>query len=1040
MDTGEVHISLFGNLQVSVEGVPIAALATPRLQSLVAWLVLHADQPAPKEHLAFLLWPESSGAQARTNLRQLLHHLRRAFPEGNRLLRVDHSTVQWRRDACCTIDVIEFANLVAFASEAKQKDDAESELQALRRAAQLYVDDVMPAAFDAWLVPVRQALRTQLSGALLRLASLVKKSGDLADAMTFAERLVAHEPTMETSYQMLMRLQVANKDRASAVRTYHRCKAVLRRELGMQPGRATVTLLEGLLHRTVPEPSLPPAALQGKEVEDLLIGRVAEQHEMERAWILALSGRACAVLVSGEPGVGKTRFAEAFLQGAERAGHAVVRSRCHAGHGQVAYSPVAQWLRADLMRESWTAASPDHQVELARLVPEISGGSSIPRKQPVTHESWQKQHLYSALGAAFSGSARPLILFVDDLHWCDADSLEWLQWLLTSRSAQRLLVIGTVRQEEVGRDHPLAAMRTTLLQADGLIDIPLRPLNAQESEELACQTATEPQDKAKLEELYRSTKGNPLFIVETMRAGLQSTRIHAVISARLASLSGASYELAGLASVVGRSFSFELLEKASDWDERSLSQALDELWQRRIIESRGEAEYDFTHDRLRDVAKLELSPVRLRYVHRRLARALSEVYSADIQEWNGHIAFHYEQAGMVEQAIHHLCAAAGLARHRFAYRDSAMLLRRALGLLQHFPESPKRLEQELDVLTLLGAALVTTEGYSAAEVGTTYKRALDLSRLLDGQQLFSLLSGSWVFHVVRGEIETSRQEAMEFLTAAEKTPSSELTLAGQFLLGSSLSHLGQLESAYGHLRLALQEHQQTFASVLEVFGGPDARVFCQAYLSHLAWHRASNDEDSSALMLMADAVKRADAMRHPFIQAIALNYSALLYALMSDVDSALVAGREAVEHCTQHGFTYYLAMASIVTAWATCASGEATAGLEQFHSGLDAMRSLGAELRLPFYYALLAQSYGRVGMLPEASASLATGFAFAGKNGEAWATSELNRIQGDLLLAEGRSDQASISYQRALESAQGCGSLAFARRLEHCLQRTARQV
>ena len=165
--------------------------------SLLAWLVLHADQPAPKEHLAFLLWPESSGAQARTNLRQLLHHLRRAFPEGSSLLRVDHSTVQWRRDACCTIDVIEFASLVDLASEAKQKDDAESELQALRRAARLYVDDVMPAALDAWLVPVRQAMRTQLSGALLRLASLVEKSGDLADAMTIAERLVGAPASCE---------------------------------------------------------------------------------------------------------------------------------------------------------------------------------------------------------------------------------------------------------------------------------------------------------------------------------------------------------------------------------------------------------------------------------------------------------------------------------------------------------------------------------------------------------------------------------------------------------------------------------------------------------------------------------------------------------------------------------------------------------------------------------------------------------------------------------------------------------------------------
>ena len=1037
MGTGAVHISLFGNLRASVEGVPIAALATPRLQSLLAWLVLHADQPAPKEHLAFLLWPESSGAQARTNLRQLLHHLRRAFPECSSLLRVDHSTVQWRRDACCTIDVIEFASLVDLASEAKQKDDAESELQALRRAARLYVDDVMPAALDEWLVPVRQAMRTQLSGALLRLASLVEKSGDLADAMTIAERLVGHEPTMETSYQLLMRLQVANKDRASAVRTYHRCKAVLRRELGMQPDRATVTLLEGLLHAKVPERSRQASAVQGKEAEDLLIGRIPEQHEMERAWTSAMSGSACAVLVSGEPGIGKTRLAEAFLQGAERAGHAVVRSRCHVGHGQVAYAPVAQWLRSDRMRECWKGASPAQKVELARLLPEISGESSFPIKEQVISDSWQKQHLYSALGAAFSGIARPLILFVDDLHWCDTDSLEWLQWMFTSHSAQRLLVIGTVRQEEVGRDHPLAALRIGLRQADVLIDIPLRPLDAEESGKLARQTADGLRDAAELDEVYRSTKGNPLFIVETMRAGLQSTRIHAVISARLASLSGVSYELAGLASVVGRSFSFELLEKASDWDERSLSQALDELWQRRIIESRDGAEYDFTHDQLRDVAKLELSPVRLRYVHRRLARALSEVYRNDIQEWNGQIAFHYEQAGMVEQAIDHLYAAAGLARHRFAYRDSALLLRRALGLLEHFAESPKRLERELDLLALLGAALVTTDGYSANEVGTTFRRALDLSRRLGGKQLFSFLSGYWFFHVVRGEIEISRQEAMEFLTAAESTSSSELTLAGHFLLGSSLSHLGQLESSYGHLRLALQLHQETSASVLEVFGGPDARVFCQAYLSHLAWHRASNDEDTSALTLVTDAVKIADSMRHPFIQAIALNYSALLHALMSDHPSALVVGRQAMELCNRNGFTYYLAMASIVTAWAMCASGEATAGLEQFLSGLDVMRSLGAELRLPFYYALLAQSYGRFGMLREASASLATGFAFAGKNGEAWATSELHRIQGDVLQAEGRSDQASVSYQRALEAAQHCGSLAFARRLKHCLQRTA---
>ncbi len=1027
--TSELRIRLFGDFQVTVDGVPAVTVDAPRLQSLVAWLVVHAAKPAPKERLASLMWPDSTGPQARTNLRQLLHHLRRALPVSNSFLRVDHSSVQWVRNPSCTIDIVEFGELLAHAANARETKDLASELQTLKRAAQIYVDDVMPGAFDSWLKPVRDGLRGKLCVALSRLASLLEEAGSLVDALEAAERLVAHEPTREASYQTVMRLQVANKDRASAIRTYHRCKTVLRRELGVQPGADTVSLLEHMLHATSQERvQTTPTILEQKEA-DTLIGRIPEQQEMERAWTSARSGDVCAVVVSGEPGIGKTRFAEAFLQRAEHAGQTVVRSRCHAGHGQVAYAPVAQWLRASPIRHAWSTASIAQRVKLARLVPEIGQGD-VPSTKHATSDSWQKQNLYGALSAVFSGSARPLILFVDDLQWCDADSLEWLQWLLTSHSVQRLLVVGTVREEEVGRDHPLAALRTTLRKADALVDIPLRPLNAEESARLASQTATDLPEPAKLDEIYRSTKGNPLFIVETVRAGLQSTRIHAVIRARLASLSRASYELAGLASVVGQPFSFELLEKLSDWDERSLSQALDELWQRRIIEGRGGAEYDFSHDQLRDVAKLDLSPVRQRYLHRRLARVLSDVYRGEMEEWNGRIAFHYEQAGMIEQAVDHLYGAASLARHRFAYKDSALLLRRALCLLEQFPDSPKRSEQELSLLTLLGAALVTTDGYSAAEVGNTYQRALHLSRRLNGKELFTLLSGSWVFHVVRGEIETSRQESMEFLMAAERTSGSELRLAGHFLLGSSLSHLGQLQLSFEHLKLALEVHQETSASVLEVFGGPDVRVFCQAYLSHLAWHRAPNDEDTSALTFITNAVKKADDMGHPFIQAIALNYSAVLSALMGDEGTTLIVGRRAMDLCSRHGFSYYLAMASVVTAWAMCATGQANAGLEQFRSGLERMRSLGAELRLPFYYALLAQSYGRAGMLREASASLATGFAFAGKNGEAWATSELHRIQGDILQAEGRLEQARTSYRRALECAEKCGSFAFARRLE----------
>jgi len=515
-------------------------------------------------------------------------------------------------------------------------------------------------------------------------------------------------------------------------------------------------------------------------------------------------------------------------------------------------------------------------------------------------------------------------------------------------------------------------------------------------------------------------------VVESVRAGLQSTRVHAVIASRLAQLPAPSYELAGLASVIGRPFSFELLEKATDWDEASVSQALDELWRRRIIESRGASEYDFTHDRLREVACAELSLVRRRYLHRRVARAMAEVHAADIESWNGQIASHFEQAGMAEEAIEHYGRAAAYARQRYADSEAADLLRRALALCRGFSESARRRTQELDLLVTLGPALVTTEGYSAAEVGETYNRALDLSRQLDNRSVFAILSGAWVFHTVRGDLEKGRQFSLDFLRAAEREPTPGLMLAGNFLLGSCLFHLGQLEPSLEHMTAAIGTHGGPAESFLALFAGPDLGVFCRSYLAHLAWHRQDGEHaDGHA----AEAIAAANRMRRPFSQAIALDYAAMLHAFRGDSRAALERGQQAVELCSRHGFAYYLAIGNVLTGWARAAESDVAAGLAQLREGLETMRALRAEIRLPYYCALLAETLGRTGQVGEAMASLSTGFGFASKNGEEWAVAELHRVQGDLLASEGKVEQARASYRRGIEAARRSGSLAFEQRL-----------
>jgi DNA-binding SARP family transcriptional activator/predicted ATPase len=1038
-----MRINLFGNLRISFAGSPVTAINSNRLRSLIAYLILHGDAPQPRERLAFVLWPASTEPQARTNLRQLLHHLKRALPAEADWLETTHFAVRWRQDAACSTDIADFQSAIANAASARAEGDRMREIQFLKTAAELYEDDLLLDLYDDWLTPLRDDYRLRISAVLRRLATLFEEQNEYATAIPWAERLVALDALNESDHQLLIRLHAANQDRASALRAYHQCLRVLRREMGVEPGPATMELFERIL-KAEPEASGEPApgATRAKPIRQLqkvraLVGRTREWQELTAAWRLAVESGPRVAVISGEPGIGKTRLADELLQSCVRQGHAAARSRCYAGQGQVAYAPVAEWLRSDAIRAGWASLRPEQLAELARLVPEVREQSAgLEQTRPLS-ESWQRLRFYASISAAVGKSRKPLLLYLDDLQWCDPDSFEWLNTLLRSPAAAGVLMVGTVRAEETGREHPFSRFLAELRQLGIAVEIRLAPLDAEETAELARLEAAKPLESGNLGEIFRTTRGNPLFVVESVRAGLQSARVHGVIAARLAQLSAASYELAGLASVIGRPFPLELLEKATDWDEASLSQALDELWRHRIIESRGAAEYDFTHDCLREVACTELSLVRQRYWHRRVARALSELHAAGIENWNGQIASHLEQAGMVDEAIEHYRRAAAYARERYADTEAADLLRRALALCRGFSESERRLKQELDLLGALGPALVTTEGYSAAEVGETYNRALELSRRFETPNRFSLLSGAWQFHTVRGDLEKALQTGLDFLNAARRDPTPGRTQAGSFVVGCTLYHLGELEASLKHMDAAASGNASPAESVLELFAGPDVGVFCRSYLAHLAWHRGDAD---AAEVYAAEAIATAERIRHPFSRAIALDYAAMLHVFRGQSRAAVERALETVDLCKTHGFAYYLAMANVLMGWGRAAEGDVSRGLPQLREGLEALRGMGAELRRPYYCALLAETLGRADQIGEALASVSTGFAFATKNREKWALAELHRAHGDLLRTQGKLEAARASYRLGIEAARSVGSKALERRLSILADGTAKSA
>ena len=230
-------------------------LGSARAESLLAYLLLHREAPQTRQRLAFLLWPDSSEPQARTNLRHLLHVLRRALPDADRFLEVTPLTLRWREDAPCWLDVAAFEDAVTRAERAEAPD---GRVAALREAAGLYGGDLLESGYDEWLLEERERLRRRYLEALERLAELLEAEREHARAIGYAERLLREDPLREATYRLLMRLHDARGDRARALRTYHACAATLERELSVEPAAVTRRAYAALLPPSA-EPATGPA-------------------------------------------------------------------------------------------------------------------------------------------------------------------------------------------------------------------------------------------------------------------------------------------------------------------------------------------------------------------------------------------------------------------------------------------------------------------------------------------------------------------------------------------------------------------------------------------------------------------------------------------------------------------------------------------------------------------------------------------------------------------------------------------------------------
>ena len=1025
-----LDIRLLGGLKLEHGGAPVD-LGPDRAKEVVAWLLLNRDRQLPRARLAYLLWPESDEAQARANLRKTLFQLRRALPEADAYVKLEGQHLQWRTDSPFELDVARFEAAAARAEQAAAGVDGEAQRTHLEEAVGLYRGDLLPEMYEPWLEDVRLHLRERFGRLLERLADLLERQRDVRAAVQHAQRLVQHDPFAETSHRRLMQLHVRCGERAKALHVYHSHAAQLRREMGLAPASETRALYEQVLtletraaHGTAaPAPSTGPTSVRSVfGVSPPLIGRRDELARLRALWQEVGAGQPALALVTGDSGVGKTRLVKEFVRTLPRYAATTLVSRCHAAEGALAFAPVTALLRSDALTAGIAELDPSWRNELGRLVPELAGGELVVAGPRI--EQWQRTRLFEALARALL-VGQPLVVVIDDLQWCDRDTLEWLHYLLRFDPGARLLVIGTARTHEIAGNAALVALIAALRDEGGRTELELGPLDAEETAALARSLSDTELSPAVLAMIYEQTEGNPLFVVEMLREGAivvdegrlpyqeptlaaLPPKLRSVIEARFERLVPATATLLGMAAVIGRTFDMELLSRVSGAGEVAAVRGLDDLWQHRIVREMAAGQYDFSHDKLREVAYASLSKTRRRLLHRYVAEAL-EALSAEAEEdgtaeagvdASGRIAIHYDRAGMPERAIPHYQRAADAARALYANEEAASALRRALALVDGLPSSGAlahwRDEVAAHVLEGLGDVAMDQGAFDDAHVRFTQAR-----ERMPGQdrvgcaRLWRKAAGTWIGRYAYDEAFASCQSA----EAALGAPSAETGVAWwleriELGLARANMHYWQLQasdidaalesirgaierygtpwqrmefhlslSGAGFIRDGFLLSSETLALVQAAQDAVEATRSAAAYATwqfHLGFALLWHGDTCKAEAVLVSSLRAAERVGNVVLRARCLTYLAFVARVRCDVQATRTHALAALEAARTLSMPEYVGAAQGHLAWLAWRCGDLDECVRAANAALETWRAgqpypLQWSARLPLLAAHLQQ-------------------------------------------------------------------------------------
>jgi class 3 adenylate cyclase/predicted ATPase len=796
-----------------------------------------------------------------------------------------------------------------------------------------------------------------------------------------------------------------------------------------------------------------------------LVNRDDELTLLREYWQRAKERDGRVVVLSGDPGIGKSRIVQEIRERVAGEPHGHVSFQCSPYYTSTPFHPFVEQFKFALGLDydsptvtslsGLEAAVAAAKGDAERVAPLFASLLAIPTEDRYVRLNLSPQRQREAMVVALVNhliglaSDRPLLVAFEDVHWVDPSSLEVLDLLIEKVRNTCVLVVITCRPEF---QHSWTANQHITMVTLSRLN---RELRTTLVERVAGRTEL---PREVIEEIIVKTDGVPLFLEELTKAVIESNlltekqgryvfsgpwrqlAIPATLTDSLMARidrTGPFKKIAQIGATIGREFSYKILRSVADAAADHIEAALDHLEQAGLIVARGQppdATYTFKHVMIQNAAHFSLLHSERRRLHARIAAVLCEIYPEKTEREPELLAYHLTESGQSEPAVRCWLKAGKQAARLSANLEAIGHLRHGLAVVQANPGMPGHDEMELELRVGLGHALIAAKGYGEQEVEENFARALELGRQRDDdEKVLAAIRGLWMRHFIRADLAKAHDLSVELLKFAKRQRANQTAvpaqLTGYFMeahraIGMTLLYRGRFLPAQYHLRRSLELYDPVqHHDLAERLINPG--VISLSYLGYLQWFLGRPD---AARQYSEQAISIADDMRHPFTLAFALVFGAYLCQHLRDVEGTRDRANRAIAIASEHGFLHWKHQATILQGWALSEFGQMEQGLSQIRTGLDGYEALDSWLASCWFRSMLASAYGRAGSPEAALRTLDGAQAIAERTGDHFFLAETYRMQGEIKLAEGAATavpEAEDLFRKSLATAREQRALSF---------------